>query len=313
MRRLLASALPLLVALLALAPTASATSGSPRVVGGTDATLADAPWQALVLPGHSLCGGSILDASHVLTAAHCVYDGQGGMSVINPADVTVRVGVLDRLAAGGETASVATVRVNPTYAPDLQTGDVAILTLSPPGLALSPTVAAIPPTDVGWRPIDGSTDLRLSGWGSTVARAPGDSSAGAMPARYLQVAKTIKSTSLCSTVYSPFPDDLLLCAGQPGLDACQGDSGGPLAVDVSGAWRLAGVVNGGAGCAWSGYPGYYARVSAPAIHDFIASLGAAASSRTRSSRASPRSPARPSPAALQGHQAKATTVRKTTR
>ena len=66
---------------------------------------------------------------------------------------------------------------------------------------------------------------------------------------------------------------MLLCAGQAGIDACQGDSGGPLAVQVGGVWKLAGIVTGGAGCAWADYPGYYARVAHPGIHAYLAQRG----------------------------------------
>ena len=85
---------------------------------------------------------------------------------------------------------------------------------------------------------------------------------------------TLHPSTGCATVYAPFDDNLLLCAGQAGIDACQGDSGGPLAVQVAGIWKLAGIVTGGAGCAWAGYPGYYARVAHPAIHAYLADPGA---------------------------------------
>jgi hypothetical protein len=153
----------------------------------------------------------------------------------------------------------------------MQTSDVAILTLATP-LSFDATVQPIDLTDVGYRPAP-ADNLRLSGWGSDVARAPGDDPEDAHPVDDLNVV-TLNTNTGCSTVYSPFDDNLLLCAGQTGLDACQGDSGGPLAVSVGGVWKLAGVVTGGAGCAWSGYPGYYARVAEPGIHAYLAQRGA---------------------------------------
>ena len=73
-----------LFAFLLAVPAANAAA-KPKahvsVVGGTSAGASDVPWQALVLiwPDPSsnsayLCGGSILDATHILTAAHCVFD-----------------------------------------------------------------------------------------------------------------------------------------------------------------------------------------------------------------------------------------------
>ena len=58
----------------------------------------------------------------------------------------------------------------------------------------------------------------------------------------------------------------MICAGltEGGKDSCQGDSGGPM-VDSEG--RQVGVVSWGYGCAYPGYPGVYAEVSA--FIDFI--------------------------------------------
>jgi trypsin len=278
MRRVLAPVLIVLVVLLALASAGSATAatvsnnvvgGSPRVVGGSPATATDAPWQVLVLPSGYLCGGAILDATHVVTAAHCVYDHEDH-TIIAPSTITVHAGITNRFAAG-QHPTVTAVGVYPDYDPDMQTGDIAILTLAT-SFSFSTTVKSIELTDVGYRPGAGD-GLRLSGWGSDIARAPDDDTTEPHPVDDLNVATLYRSTG-CATVYSPFDDNLLLCAGQGGTDACQGDSGGPLAVQIGGVWKLAGVVTGGAGCAWSGYPGYYARVANPNLHAYLANLGA---------------------------------------
>jgi hypothetical protein len=278
MRRVLAPIVAPLAVLLTLAATSAAPAataadnvvgGSPRVVGGSPATTTDAPWQALVLPGPYLCGGAILDATHIVTAAHCVYD-DAHQEILAPAEITVHAGITNRFVAG-QHPTVTAVSVYPGYDPDMQTGDVAILTLATP-FSFGTTVKAIALTDVGYRP--GPSDgLRLSGWGSDVARAPDDTTTEPHAVDNLNVATLYPSTG-CATVYAPFDDNLLLCAGQTGIDACQGDSGGPLAVQLGGVWKLAGIVTGGAGCAWAGYPGYYARVANSDIHAYLADLGA---------------------------------------
>jgi hypothetical protein len=273
MRRVLAPVLPLLALLLAIVPAASAATSTARVIGGVTATPSDAPWQALVLPAGYICGGSILDATHVVTAAHCVYD-EVAQAIVNPGDVTVRAGITDRLVAGGQSSAVTAVSIYPGYLPYEETGDAAILTLATP-LTFTSDVQNVDLTDVGWRPVDGVTDLRLSGWGSTVARSPYDDASSATASRWLKVVKTLTSTDGCASVYDGFFDDAkLLCAGEANLDACQGDSGGPLAVQDNGIWKLAGIVTGGAGCGWAGYPGFYARVSEPGIHDYLLTRGA---------------------------------------
>jgi secreted trypsin-like serine protease len=270
MRRSLLPVLALLAALLAPA-AASAAATTPRVVGGAPASSADAPWQALVLPGGYLCGGAILDPTHVATAAHCVYD-EVDQAPIDPSTVSVRVGITDRTQAGGETRGVSAIAIYPAYAPDLETGDVAVLTLAG-DLPLSSAIQPIPLTDTTWRPADGVTTFRLSGWGSTAKRAPDDTTTPQYASPVLMVTDTVMASGQCASAYYPFDGTLLLCAGQENNDACQGDSGGPLAVQIGGVWRLAGLVTGGAGCAWAGYPGFYARTAQAGIHDFLATRG----------------------------------------
>src|SRR3954468_169569 len=76
--RVTALAAVLLGALVAAAPATALTTG-PRVVGVPATTTIDqVPWQGAVhaaAPGRGglLCGGTIRDATHVVTAAHCVF------------------------------------------------------------------------------------------------------------------------------------------------------------------------------------------------------------------------------------------------
>lgn len=45
-----------------------------RVVGGQDASPHSWPWQiSLRVNGGHICGGTLIDAEYVVTAAHCVY------------------------------------------------------------------------------------------------------------------------------------------------------------------------------------------------------------------------------------------------
>jgi secreted trypsin-like serine protease len=48
---------------------------SPLIVGGSDATLGQFPWQVyLHIDQTWVCGGSLILANWVLTAGHCVED-----------------------------------------------------------------------------------------------------------------------------------------------------------------------------------------------------------------------------------------------
>jgi Trypsin len=272
MRRVLAP-LVVLLATLVVAPSALAALATPRpvghVVGGFDAGPTTVPWQALVEPGPYLCGGSILDATHVVTAAHCIYDEENGR-VLTPGEVEVHAGITN-VNDAGQHPTVTGVTIDPAYNPYWATGDVAILTLAGPGFTFNPSVAAIALADTGLA-LSPTDSLWLSGWGATEARAPDDENIGDI-SETLKVANGIHTSSLCDSVYEGFDDDQLLCAGQENLDACQGDSGGPLAFQTSGVFKLVGVVSGGAGCAWPGFPGYYARVASAPTHAFLAARG----------------------------------------
>jgi len=50
-----------------------AASPQPFIVHGTDATRGHWPWQVGIYRyGSFVCGGSLVDAFHVVTAAHCM-------------------------------------------------------------------------------------------------------------------------------------------------------------------------------------------------------------------------------------------------
>lgn len=51
-----------------------AQEAQPRIVGGSDAQIEDYAYQVIVIVNGAFCGGSIRDASHVITAAYCVID-----------------------------------------------------------------------------------------------------------------------------------------------------------------------------------------------------------------------------------------------
>jgi len=91
---------------------------------------------------------------------------------------------------------------------------------------------------------------------------------GYIPSKTLrQVVVEIIPPKICgrSGWYSrSFYEPTMLCAGYAiGLkDSCGGDSGGPLqCFDVSGRWKLAGVVSFGKGCANRHKPGVYTSIA----------------------------------------------------
>ena len=137
---------------------------------------------------HQFCGGSMLDATHVVTAAHCVYDSLVPGQAAPPASLEVLVGTdvladpdnedshgdADPIAPGPDEQrrAVLATSFDPDYDPNLTDHDAALLTLAQPI-----TTPAAAPIDI----LDATTEssfadpgdaVTVSGWGSTVKQDP---------------------------------------------------------------------------------------------------------------------------------------------
>ena len=104
---------------------------------------------------------------------------------------------------------------------------------------------------------DLDTELRVMGWGALQEY-------GYYPDILQEANLDYVSTSACKRAYgsSEISKDMM-CAEGAGKDSCQGDSGGPLIIPgVSDSSDVqVGVVSWGIGCAYSGYPGVYSKIS----------------------------------------------------
>ncbi|WP_438489643.1 serine protease [Streptomyces sp. S186] len=244
-------------AVLAAVPPATAVTGraapQTRIVGGRDADVREVPWQvSLRTDGEHICGGAIIRADAVVTAAHCT----AGMP---PASLSVRAGSSVR-GAGGQVVRVTRVLRHPKFDAATIDYDVAVLVLESP-LTFKDGVRAVPLAAAGREPTAG-TPATVTGWGAT-------RDGGALSQRLRQVDVPKLSDAYCKGAYGPSSiTPRMTCYGyeQGRKDACQGDSGGPLVVDG----YLTGIASWGTGCASPGYPGVYTKVSDPAIHAYIA-------------------------------------------
>lgn len=279
-RRLL-PLLALVAGLLAAAP-ASAATFSPRIVGGAQATIEDFPYQVgLLSAGVSdpfyaqFCGGTVRDATHVITAAHCVLDDAG--QARRPSEIDVFAGATRLTDTTAVRVPVSGISFMPDY-DDQGTGakDAALLTLATPLDLTGPRIAPVPlvaeSESASWEPGDLST---VSGWGNTST-----GSTPSYPDSLYAVDVPIVSDATCQELYAGYggivgPD--MVCAGDVvdgGEDSCQGDSGGPLVVDADpdpavDARRLAGIVSFGIGCAEKDFPGVYTEVASAPIRAFV--------------------------------------------
>ncbi|PSN46607.1 Venom serine protease Bi-VSP [Blattella germanica] len=189
------------------------------------------------------CGGSLLQADTVLTAAHCP----------------------DEKDADPEDVLVAKINVHPNYKPPKYYNDIAILRLSH-SVEYSRYVRPICLPDSGSSESYVGAHAVLTGWGYL-------SFGGERSPVLQEVSVIIFNNSDCTKAYSSppvprrnYPEGIIssqLCAGDPngGKDACQGDSGGPLVVQNGGYHVLVGIVSSGIGCGSKAFPGVYSRVS----------------------------------------------------
>ncbi|MFD7731677.1 serine protease [Kitasatospora phosalacinea] len=200
------------------------------VSGGAAARDGEVPWQVAVFGAAGddgiSCGGSLIDATTVITAAHCVH----GLD-----EREVRVGFGDVSADRLDSTTVLWITVHADYRPDVLTDDIAILRLRSPATGRSASIALAAP---GSAPALG-TRVFASGWGRT-------SEGGPRSAKLKVVALTVTDRRSCTASTSSAAGTL--CAGASGDGVCRGDSGGPLYRYVDGRPVLVGMTAFGRTC-----------------------------------------------------------------
>ena len=267
------------------------------IVGGEAASIASFPFQVALYDPRAgspaagfFCGGVIIDATHVVTAAHCVT---GAGQSETAADVEVLAGSTSLTASEPSSVRdpVALSTFDSHYNPITSDYDVALLTLTRPlWSGAAPAINGVDPIAPLPLEPDGSSGVAnpnrtpaivalSSGWGD-VNPAPGH--LASYPTDLRSVNLPLVSDSLCEEQYATIEQPItprMICAGggRSHLDTCYGDSGGPLVVDGDSPARppfdyvLAGLVDFGNGCAQSGYAGVYTRIANPQIMSFLSS------------------------------------------
>jgi len=214
-----------------------------RIIGGEETGVNQYPWMAGVIrsdipTSDFYCGGALVAAEFVVTAAYCVQSFSGPLL---PSVITVVLGEHDT-ASDTETdirkeVAVSKIIISPIYNPNIfpNNGDIAVLKLAEAVDLEVYTPICLPELTTSW--MDGQEAL-VTGWG---IRSLGAFS----PAQKLQkVAVVIQTQATCDVTittggYPGFVRRGMVCAGEKSKEPCFGDQGGPLSrVDTDGTQHV---------------------------------------------------------------------------
>lgn len=287
-RSLVWLALALSSTALAVPGSAAAAQATPRVVSGRDVGISTYPFQvrlkiATVDGSRSgLCGGSILDATHVVTAAHCVTGETRPHVAVLPQQVTVFYGSDQQSQQSSKVASQVTV---PTEYQTDESYDAAVIAVSSSilGPNARPIALANPdqPQEVGTGLVTGFGQTTEGGTTSTTLRG---------------VRVPLRAKASCAARYGAqglgrlyFNPARAVCAGggdalRDNPDTCGGDSGGPLVVDLDQDpnltdFALLGLTSFGEGCGRRDVPAVYTWTQGTGIGSFLTSNAAPTQAR----------------------------------
>lgn len=246
------------------------TSGAGAVAGGQPIKVQAAPWTVFILEKagatHFVCTGSVLDSTHILTAAHCVLDAKERPA--SPSSFVVRAGVSNFKAPlrtdAEQDRKVRRYRVHPRYYftgaddPD----DVSVLELASPLDLSGPAVKAVA-LPSGSAPVPAGATVVLAGFGS---KASGAKSKGPLHV----LSESVDPKGACGSSGRGLLEfnAIEICAFSPTGSVCNGDSGAGL-VTAGSKPTLIGVVSAGAPGCEIGSRSLFTYTGAPEILAFI--------------------------------------------
>ncbi|XP_075550112.1 serine protease 33-like [Dermacentor variabilis] len=228
-----------------------------RIIGGSRAREGEAPWQvSLQRNGYHFCGGSIIEPTIVLTAAHCVRKFPNGFTVV--------AGIINlgKRTSHYQRRNVSSIRRHPKFGTDGANHDIALLKLGEP-FDFEGSDGYVAPVCLPdkYHRMEGS--VTITGWGRT-------RETGKISQDLHVVTVPVGSDLFCTYQYSQlitlsslYDRRIMFCARAllGGRGSCKGDSGGPATQTEKGLAIVVGIVSFGRGCARARYAGVYTKVS----------------------------------------------------
>lgn len=254
MKKLLAACFlfpAVLISALSWSATISYETPETLIIGGTTSTEAY-PWMVSIQKGYHFCGGVLIAADWVMTAAHCLDDK-------TPEELTLYIGLSNlSYPTAGDIRKAQWFVLHPDFNDGNFYSDMALIRLD--RSASKQPISLLSRGDT--LNLQQNEQLRVLGWGVT------DSG---FTSRILnEVDVSFQRDAICNGTYPINSNSNYwqrsFCAGEVsgGKDSCQGDSGGPILVKANDEWALTGLVSWGSGCAEPGLYGVYSEVSAMA-------------------------------------------------
>ncbi|XP_064586987.1 proproteinase E-like [Zonotrichia leucophrys gambelii] len=265
------AALLSLVLLLVAGGARAAVLPESRVVNGQDAEPYSWPWQISLQYERDgtfrhTCGGTLIAANWVMTAAHCISKTRTYQVVLGEYDMSTGEGSEQRIPINSDD-----IFVHPKWLSFCAAcgNDIALMKLQRPAvLSTQVQVGRLPPAG---SVLPNGYPCVLSGWGLLTTGG------STLPDRLQQAELPVVDYEHCTQ-----PDwwgalairKTMICAGGAEKSGCNGDSGGPLNCQAEdGTWEVHGIASfvSALGCNAAKKPTVFTRVSA--FEDWIAEVG----------------------------------------